>query len=300
MICILHIGETENDLTTPNDLFCLHLINSSRYTRSYISKDEWRTEVSESKETVISWKPEASLIDGRANDKARNSTKISSPDAQLVHFLNYNYHHALGYRDNHDLFLRYRGLTARYALKTSSLFPKEGASSIPLLLGDGTMVYIGTRADSECTGTKGTQKRLLGRSIHDLMIHVENLERRALKRKRKALQDEDLDAPKNPDPASNLFDDNQTENGLFKQEQRSSISSSELWVDKYSPTQFSDLLSDEKTNRDVLRAIKIWDPYVFRRSAPAQVTSYNNDKNEYKKSTRSSAISDYNKQNRLE
>ena len=42
----------------------------------------------------------------------------------------------------------------------------------------------------------------------------------------------------------------------------------QLWVDKHAPTIFSHLLSDERTNREVLRALKAWDPYVFRRAAP--------------------------------
>ena len=37
-----------------------------------------------------------------------------------------------------------------------------------------------------------------------------------------------------------------------------------LWVDKYAPKSFSQLLSAEKTNREVLKALKLWDPYVFK------------------------------------
>jgi len=41
-----------------------------------------------------------------------------------------------------------------------------------------------------------------------------------------------------------------------------------MWVDKYAPTSFSHLLSDERTNREVVRALRAWDPYVFRREPP--------------------------------
>ena len=37
----------------------------------------------------------------------------------------------------------------------------------------------------------------------------------------------------------------------------------ELWVNKYKPTSFLHLLSDENTNRLVLKWIKSWDSYVF-------------------------------------
>ncbi|KAL3810852.1 hypothetical protein ACHAXA_005852 [Cyclostephanos tholiformis] len=43
-----------------------------------------------------------------------------------------------------------------------------------------------------------------------------------------------------------------------------------LWVDKHAPTFISHLLSDERTNREVLRALRAWDPYVFGREAPSR------------------------------
>lgn len=42
------------------------------------------------------------------------------------------------------------------------------------------------------------------------------------------------------------------------------VSAPQLWVDKYSPQSFTQLLSVEKTNREVLKAIKRWDRYVFK------------------------------------
>ena len=38
-----------------------------------------------------------------------------------------------------------------------------------------------------------------------------------------------------------------------------------LWVDKYAPVAFRDLLSDERVNREVLRAVKAWDRFVFKK-----------------------------------
>lgn len=45
-----------------------------------------------------------------------------------------------------------------------------------------------------------------------------------------------------------------------------------LWVDKHAPSTISHLLSDERTNREVLRALRGWDPYVFKKDAPARPT----------------------------
>jgi chromosome transmission fidelity protein 18 len=44
----------------------------------------------------------------------------------------------------------------------------------------------------------------------------------------------------------------------------------QLWVDKHAPTSWSHLLSEERVNRQVLKALKAWDPYVFGRPAPVQ------------------------------
>ena len=49
----------------------------------------------------------------------------------------------------------------------------------------------------------------------------------------------------------------------------------DLWVDKYGPRHFSDLLSPERTNRDVLRWIKSWDPAVFGRQGPPEIKKVN-------------------------
>eukprot|EP00898_Chlorokybus_atmophyticus_P003584 jgi/Chlat1/4226/Chrsp27S04307 len=43
----------------------------------------------------------------------------------------------------------------------------------------------------------------------------------------------------------------------------------QLWVDKYAPRMFTDLLSDERTNREVLRWVKAWDACVFNKPLPA-------------------------------
>jgi len=40
-----------------------------------------------------------------------------------------------------------------------------------------------------------------------------------------------------------------------------------LWVDKYSPKSFFELLSDEQINRDVVKWVKSWDACVHRKQA---------------------------------
>ena len=66
--------------------------------------------------------------------------------------------------------------------------------------------------------------------------------------------------------------------------------SSSLWVDKYAPKSFLDLLSDEQINRDVVKWLKTWDTCVFgakedtaaavaAKKAAAKKASHNNNNN---------------------
>ncbi|KAI8644150.1 hypothetical protein BD408DRAFT_413795 [Parasitella parasitica] len=43
--------------------------------------------------------------------------------------------------------------------------------------------------------------------------------------------------------------------------------SGQLWVDKYRPSSYMDLMGDQRVNRDVLRWVKQWDHCVFKKSA---------------------------------
>lgn len=49
-----------------------------------------------------------------------------------------------------------------------------------------------------------------------------------------------------------------------------------LWVDKHAPSHFSHLLSDERTNREVLRSIREWDRYVFNKAPPLRPAYFAN------------------------
>lgn len=42
--------------------------------------------------------------------------------------------------------------------------------------------------------------------------------------------------------------------------------SGQLWVDKYRPTSYMDLMGDQRINRDVLRWVKQWDHCVFKKN----------------------------------
>ncbi|KAI8975765.1 hypothetical protein BDF20DRAFT_914624 [Mycotypha africana] len=55
----------------------------------------------------------------------------------------------------------------------------------------------------------------------------------------------------------------------------------QLWVDKYRPASYSDLLGDQRVNRDVLKWLKQWDYCVFKRK-PRQETERDKQLRQYK------------------
>lgn len=60
-----------------------------------------------------------------------------------------------------------------------------------------------------------------------------------------------------------------------------SVSGASLWVEKYCPKKYIDLLSDESTNRSLLQWIKLWDKAVFNRepvkknTKPGELSNFN-------------------------
>ena len=55
---------------------------------------------------------------------------------------------------------------------------------------------------------------------------------------------------------------------VVREPRRMRAADSRMWVDKYRPRAFTDLLGDDRLHRDVLRWVKAWDPCVFGRDAP--------------------------------
>ncbi|GAV50731.1 hypothetical protein ZYGR_0Z01540 [Zygosaccharomyces rouxii] len=57
-------------------------------------------------------------------------------------------------------------------------------------------------------------------------------------------------------------------NGHHQDEEASNLHDNELWVEKWRPRRFIDLVGNEKTNRRVLRWLRQWSPAVFQESLP--------------------------------
>lgn len=69
--------------------------------------------------------------------------------------------------------------------------------------------------------------------------------------------------PGGPARAAAAADDNEDDDALDAVESTRHGAAPALWVDKYAPRTFADLLSSEQVNRNVLRWIKLWDDRVF-------------------------------------
>ena len=111
---------------------------------------------------------------------------------------------------------------------------------------------------------------LLGLPMPELVRRASIIERRAIQRRveREARRS---DAAGGDDDDTDLTDGGK-DGGIRTRKRKHDEARSErrLWVDKHAPSTVPHLLSDERTNREVLRALRAWDPYVFGREAPAR------------------------------
>ena len=121
--------------------------------------------------------------------------------------------------------------------------------SVSVTLDDGRRYYLSVKDDVDDDDdddeekTKKPRQRLLTRSMEEL---------------RRIGRERELDRKERQDDS---FEDSRDEDVL--------------WVEKYAPKSFSDLLSDGLVNRELLHAIKDWDPFVFQRPAPKRFIHQN-------------------------
>ena len=98
---------------------------------------------------------------------------------------------------------------------------------------------------------------LLSRSMNELLKEADNMKIKTLAKKEKYESEEREKESHNIRGQFNRNNGNEGDSDFL-------IPEKSLWVDKYSPKVFSQLLSPEKINREVLKALKLWHEYVFR------------------------------------
>ncbi|XP_071441962.1 chromosome transmission fidelity protein 18 homolog [Hetaerina americana] len=67
------------------------------------------------------------------------------------------------------------------------------------------------------------------------------------------------------------------------QQRNGIVESSDLWVEKYRPRTYMDLLSDEGTNRTLLKWLKLWDHAVFKTELKRRPNKINKEEMKFKK-----------------
>jgi chromosome transmission fidelity protein 18 len=143
--------------------------------------------------------------------------------------------------------------------------PIEGVETVPMTLADGSRVYVRCRNNDDNNNNNKTttsnavnnasKSCSLGVSMKELLRRVNSTKRNDVATRRR-IQAEESDPTSSSNTARGMVDDG------------------DLWVDKHAPASFPHLLSDERTNREVLRALRAWDPYVFGRQQPSRPTSH--------------------------
>ncbi len=220
----------------------------------------------------------------------------NSPETQLVEF----FHNII----NNETSCKSRLFNSCNRYKVLSNLPVENQESVPITIESGKMLYIPKAYEDvkflRCEKkVASSEAGLLGIPLSELMKRAEALERRNDRRKR-LKRETIMDITTDGNDDDNISDEKKNDNEAMingtnnnrNQERKKKIhNDSQLWVDKHSPMTFSDLLSDERTNREVLRALRQWDPFVFQKEPPPRPQIYNrNDSNE--QSNQSSASND--------
>lgn len=117
---------------------------------------------------------------------------------------------------------------------------------MPITSPSGDRVYAKVKEIQRMTGSLQSVRGASRRSNHGLLsepfeVLLEQVEQEALKQACRITEEQDS--------SENFITDSATHE--------------QLWVEKYAPKSFTELLSDEQTNREVLRWLKQWDKCVF-------------------------------------
>lgn len=144
------------------------------------------------------------------------------------------------------------------------LYQTEGRDHVTVTVEGGRRVYCPVRKDDggRAAAAAATAKRRKrggrGGSLIDVPVAelVDRVERRRVQRILRESEDLSKSVVEEGRPAAEG-------SGA-----PAAASRQRLLVSKYAPRRFIELLSDERTNREVVRWLKLWDPCVFGREAP--------------------------------
>ncbi|NP_001103572.2 chromosome transmission fidelity protein 18 homolog [Danio rerio] len=164
---------------------------------------------------------------------------------------------------------------------------KRHAQKRPPAIGDyitvtdsmGNRVYLNKKEDVEKTpDPRAFRNSLNGLGL--LAVPIEVLKEQIAERRHRQVVEESqrLTELMKSGIDSDLLAEEQTDSGVDG-DSGEDEASSRLWVDQFSPQHYTDLLSDDFTNRCLLKWLKLWDTVVFgreRKSRPVPVEARSN------------------------
>ncbi|XP_064414808.1 chromosome transmission fidelity protein 18 homolog isoform X2 [Latimeria chalumnae] len=151
---------------------------------------------------------------------------------------------------------------------------------------DGTRVFMVLKDDQTGAGLKQPE---LGvgwtgqRQLHLLGVPFSYLKEQVAEERRQQVLEEsrrlsellnnqinqEFGEPENEDEAANEVEEDEDEN--------EDLSTCTLWVDKFTPKHYTELLSDDYTNRCLLKWLKLWDTVVFGKERTAKKIKSNKE-----------------------
>jgi chromosome transmission fidelity protein 18 len=210
----------------------------------------------------------------------------------------------------------------RYTTSRTTMLsrPVSGQATRSMTLGDGTRVFMRVRQQQEEATTVRNRNSnsnqhcaVLGISMADLMARVQRMRRLQQHEKQHYQQrhhahpaavgtsslravheddadDDDDDSAMDTPPTTTSPTTTRVARTITPAPTPATSSDNQLWVDKHAPASFLHLLSNEKTNREVIRALRAWDKYVFHKEPPSRPDFFQNNHNN--NATKTSSPSD--------
>uniref|UniRef100_A0A672L952 CTF18, chromosome transmission fidelity factor 18 homolog (S. cerevisiae) n=1 Tax=Sinocyclocheilus grahami TaxID=75366 RepID=A0A672L952_SINGR len=163
------------------------------------------------------------------------------------------------------------------ALRHAQKRPPASRDYITVTDSMGNRVYLNKKEDKEKVLDPTTFRNSLN-GLGLLVVPVEVLKEQIAERRHRQVVEESqrLTELMNSGIDAELLAEEQTDSGVDGDSGEDEGSSSWLWVDQFSPQHYTNLLSDDFTNRCLLKWLKLWDTVVFGRerkprSAPADI-----------------------------
>jgi chromosome transmission fidelity protein 18 len=226
---------------------------------------------------AVEWKQN---ISGGAHDKynhfqsdnmgIKNKFGASAPEVQLVNFCTKP---RAGFKSSN----------ARFSIAPT--LPVENEDSVAVTLGNGRRLEVQRSRDLQyvrCKNINSSSKNeaLTGITMDELTRRADAIERKNDRKKRiKVCNDIGNASGEGSGEERSMKDTSGARTSSFK---RRNGEKDRLWVDKHAPVHFSDLLSDERINREVLRALRQWDPYVFGKDPPPRPAIFQQNEPEHR------------------